>query len=387
MSSNTVPIPVSIAKCPDYVPDRVRAALRQCLDPLGGMTAFVSSGNRVLLKPNLLMGKPPESGVCTHPVIVRAVAEEIMEAGGIPFLGDSPAVESLHGALRRSGIMAEVKALDIQMVSFRTPVKVPVPEEGVYRSVFVANEALGFDLIVNLPRFKTHGMMTLTLAVKNMFGTVVGVAKSGWHLQTADQACFADLLLDIWNALSPGLNILDGITAMEGNGPGSGDPLDLGLILASPSALALDQIAGEIAGVPLKKHPVLYRALVRGMEGSEPGHVRVTGADIGEVARKFVLPSSVSKVDYKLPGWLSRGLKRSLNTYPEMNQIKCTSCGQCAVICPADAITLRTRSQGGGMVNKDKCINCYCCQEVCPEGAIDLVSGRLLRLLKKIGLG
>jgi ferredoxin len=228
-------------------------------------------------------------------------------------------------------------------------------------------------------------MMTLTLAVKNMFGTVVGAAKPGWHLQTADQSRFADMLLDIWRALPPRLNILDGITAMEGNGPSSGDPVDLGLLLTSPSALALDQVAGEIAGVPPERHPVLHRARERGIEGSEPAHVRIAGVDVREAAQAIVLPSSVPRVDYRLPVWLKRGLRRSLNTYPELAGKRCVSCGQCAGVCPVNAITLYDQNRGGGNVNIKKCINCFCCQEVCPEGAIDLVSGRLLQLLKRIG--
>jgi uncharacterized protein (DUF362 family)/NAD-dependent dihydropyrimidine dehydrogenase PreA subunit len=385
MIPHPLPITVSITRCPDYHPARVQAALKQCLHSLGGMSAFVSPGDRVLLKPNLLIGKPPDSAVCTHPEIVRAVALAVVEAGGRPFLGDSPALGSLSGVLRKSGIMDVIKDLNVRLVPFRTPVQFPVPDGGVHRSLFLAKEAAEFDLIINLPRFKTHGMMTLTLAVKNMFGAVVGTAKPGWHLQTARQSRFADMLLDLWRALPPRLNVLDGIIAMEGNGPGSGDPFSLGLLLASTSALALDQVAGEIARVPPEKHPLLHRARVRRIAGSEPEHVRVTGVDVGEAARAFVLPSSVSRVDYRLPVWLNRRLRKSLNTFPDLKQGRCTSCGRCNDVCPVEAITLYDRDQGGGIVNREKCINCFCCQEICPEGAIDLIPGRLLRLLKMVG--
>lgn len=384
--NSKLPIPVSIVRCTDYDPVRVHAALKQCLQLLDGMSAFVSPGDRVLLKPNLLIGKPPESVVCTHPEIVRAVAAEVAEAGGSVFLGDSPAVGSLSGVLRKSGIMDVVKAFNVQLVPFRTPVKVPVPDGGVSRLMLLASEATKFDLIINLPRFKTHGMMVLTLAVKNMFGTVVGAAKPGWHLQAAQQSRFADMLLDIWRALPPSLNILDGITAMEGNGPGSGDPVNLGLLLASSSALALDQVAGEIAEVPPEKHPVLYRARIRGIVGSQPEHVRVKGVDIREVARTFVLPESASIVDCRIPMWLNRRLRKSLNTFPDLGPGNCTSCSQCTAVCPVDAITLHGNGRSGGVVNRRKCINCFCCQEVCPEGAIELVPGKLLRFLKKVNL-
>jgi uncharacterized protein (DUF362 family)/Pyruvate/2-oxoacid:ferredoxin oxidoreductase delta subunit len=384
--NSKLPIPVSISSCPDYDPVRVRAALIMCLQPLGGMKAFVSPGDRVLLKPNLLSGKPPESAVCTHPEIVRAVAVEVAEAGGRLFLGDSPAVGSLYGVLRKSGIMDVVNALKVQLVPFRTSVRLPVPDGGVHRFMFLAGEATRFDLIINIPRFKTHGMMALTLAVKNMFGTVVGGAKPGWHLHAAQQSRFADMLIDVWRALPPRLNILDGITAMEGNGPGSGDPFHLGLLLASPSAIALDQVAGEIAGVPPRKHPVLWQARMRGIPGSEPAHIRVIGADVGEVARTFDLPSSISRIDYQLPVWLNRRLRKSLGTFPGLVKKKCTSCGQCTAVCPVDAITLYSNSRSGGIVNRGKCISCFCCHEICPEGAIELVPGRLLRILKTVNM-
>jgi len=379
-------IPVSIQRCESYDPDEVRDALNRVLDHLGGMAAFVSPGDRVLLKPNLLAPKPPEAAVTTHPEVVRAVALEVMAAGGEVYLGDSPAVGSLAGILKKTGIMPVVNELGIQMVPFRTPVPIPVPDGGVYRSVLVAEEATRYDLILNLPKFKTHGMMTLTLAVKNMFGTVVGAAKPGWHLQAREAARFADMLLDIWRALPPGLSIMDGIIAMEGNGPGSGDPLDLGLLMASPSALAMDAVAGPIAGLAIERHPVLYQAGVRGLEGVQSDQIQVLGEAIEDVRRAFVLPKSASRVDFRLPDWMNRSMRKSLNSFPRLNPDLCTTCGECVAICPANAIALHDSPRTGGIVDKDKCISCFCCQEVCPERAIDIVPGRLLRILKIVNL-
>ncbi|MDF1526541.1 MAG: DUF362 domain-containing protein [bacterium] len=377
-------IPVSIQRCHNYDPDEVRDALNNVLDPLGGMRAFVTKGDRVLLKPNLLAPKPPGAAVTTHPEVVRAAALTVMEAGGEVFLGDSPGVGSLSGVLKRTGIMPVVQELGIEIVPFRSPVPVPVPEGGVSRSFLLAEEATGYDLILNLPKFKTHGMMTLTLAVKNMFGTVVGAAKPGWHLQAGDTVRFADMLLDIWSALPPGLSVMDGITAMEGNGPGSGDPLALGILMASPSALAMDCVAGSVAGLPVERHPVLYQARARGLEGARSDQVQVLGKAIEDVRRVLRLPRSASRVDYRLPGWMKRSMRKSLNPFPLLNPELCTSCGACAAICPADAITLNNKPRTGGLVDKDKCISCFCCQEVCPERAIEIVPGRLLRVLKRI---
>ena len=379
-------IPVSIQKCTSYEPEIVRNALNKLLAPLGGINSFVTPGSRVLLKPNLLAPKTPEAAVCTHPEIIRAVALQVMDAGGTVFLGDSPAVGSANVVLKRSGIAGPVRELGIEVVPFRTPVSVSVSEGGIHRSILLAREALDFDAVINLPKLKTHGMMTLTLAVKNMFGLVVGAAKAGWHLQANEHVRFADMLLDINRALPPVLNILDGIVAMEGNGPGSGDPRTVGLLAASSSALALDQVIAQVVGVDPERNPVIYRARERDLMGSEPEHVRVVGEPINEVrVHNFVLPKSVSRVDFKLPDWMNRSLRKSLSSFPVLDSQKCTTCEECVNICSTDAITLHDKSIGGGTVDKDKCISCFCCQEVCPEGAIEPVPGRLLRMLRRVG--
>ena len=375
-------IPVSIQRCRTYDPDEVRDALNNVLDPLGGMRSFVRKGDRVLLKPNLLAPKAPETAVCTHPQVFRAVALEVLESGGEVFVGDSPGVGSLAGVLRKTGIMEVVQELGIKTVPFRTPLQVPVPQPGVYRSFLLAEEASRFDLILNLPKFKTHGMMTLTLAVKNMFGLVIGAAKPGWHLQASETKRFADMLLDVWRAMPPGLSIMDGVVAMEGNGPGSGDPLKVGLIMASPSALALDAVAASVAGLPVQRNPVLYQAANRGLEGAGMDQIQVHGAAVESVRTVFELPKSASRADFRIPAWINRSMRKSLNAFPRLDPEPCNSCGQCAVICPVDAITLHEKPRTGGIVDKNLCISCFCCQETCPERAIDIVPGRLLRVLK-----
>ena len=379
-------IPVVIEKCSDYSSDNVRTALQRCLAHHGGMAAFVSPGDRVLLKPNLLAPMSPDAPVTTHREVVRAVAIEVMEAGAVPLIGDSPAVGSLAAVLKKSGIMQVVEELGLEVVPFRTPVSTPVPEGGVFKTLKLAAEAAEVDRIINLPKFKTHGMMTITLAVKNMFGTVVGAGKPGWHLQARDHLRFADMLLDVVRTLPPSLSIMDGITAMEGRGPSSGDPLNLGLIMASPSAVAMDLVAGRIAGLPVEKHPVLYQARARGLAGAYEGDVQVLGEAVEDVRKMFVLPKSASRIDFRMPEWMRGPMRKSLNSFPRLNPEPCTSCGQCAGICPVQAITLHGKPVHGGAVDKDKCISCFCCLEVCPERAIDIVPGRLLRTLKKVNL-
>jgi len=349
------------------------------------MSAFISPGQRVLLKPNLLMGKVPEAAVTTHPEIVRAVAQEVLDAGGSVYLGDSQAVGSLNSILKKTGIGKVMEEMGIESVPFKTPKSFPLPEGGVYRSLDLAAEAMEYDAIINLPKFKTHGQMILTMAVKNLFGTVVGAAKTGWHLKAGNDVRMADLLLDINRVVVPVLNVLDGVVAMEGNGPSAGDPRLVGLLAASPSTLALDQVAASLVGVDPAHHPLIHRALERGITGAEPHHAQVLGLGREEAAvENFVLPTSVKKVDFALPDYLSGPLKRTLTTYPVLDPEICTTCGLCSQICPVCAISLH--DNGGGDVDKNLCISCFCCQEMCPEGAIRPVPGNLLRLFKKVGI-
>jgi len=364
----------------------VRDALNRVLQPLGGMAAFVGPGARVLVKPNLMAPLPSGRAATTHPEVVRAAVLEILECGGTPLLGDSPAVGSLGSVLKMTGTMRVVRELGIETVPFGEAVLVPTARGGVYRSLKLASRAVEADLIINLPKFKTHSMMTLSLAVKNMFGTVVGASKPGWHLQAKDHLRFADMLLDLWRTVPPALSIMDGVWAMEGRGPSSGDRLDLGLVMASPSALAMDCVAGRIAGVEPERHPVLYQARVRKLEGSTERDIRVLGEKVEDVRRPFALPKSTARVDFKLPEWVRRSTRKSINSFPELDAGRCIACGSCAATCPTRAITLYPEPRVGGTVSKDRCISCFCCLEVCPEKAVDIVPGRLLRVLKKVNL-
>lgn len=378
-------IPVSLVRCGNYDPEAVRSAVRAALKPLGGMDAYVRHGQSVLLKPNLLIGKPPETAVTTHPEIVRAVALEVQDAGGEVFVGDSPAFGSIASVLSKNGIGDVAKELGIGIVPFGNPVSVAIPGGTAFKSVEISGDSKKFDVLINLPKLKTHTLMLLTLAVKNLFGAVVGVSKAGWHLRAVDDTRFADLLLDLSRALDPDLNILDGVLAMEGNGPGSGDPRWTRLVAASPSPVALDQVTASVLGVGPEKFMVLARARAQGIDGSLPEHITTFGLPPEEAfIEGFRLPATAKSVDFSIPPFIKGRMRRSLSAYPVLDPEKCVTCGACAEICPVTAISLH--GDGGGDVDRSICISCFCCQEICPERAIDPVEGRLLRAMKKLGV-
>ncbi len=369
---------VAIKERADYDRQKLGAALGELLGNLGGIRKFFSAGDRVLLKPNLLSASSPEKCVTTHPEVVRAVALLVLEAGGSPFMADSPGLDGFSGVALKTGMAEVAKELSIPLEELTDSTPLPMAEGSVFRRVEVARQALEADAIINLPKLKTHAQMTLTLGVKNLFGTVVRQRKAEWHYKTGlDRDVFADLHLDIARSLAPALTILDGIEGMEGRGPGNGRPRSFGLLAASPDPLALDLSICSLMGVPFESFPLFRAAEKRGLL---PVVEEVRSPSFPE---GFVFPDvDIPRLDalHLLPAFLDGFGKKHLSSRPVQNRKKCIRCGKCASICPAGAMEL-TR-EGRLLIDYEKCIRCYCCQEVCPEDAITFSKGLILRGLE-----
>ncbi|HEU0265954.1 MAG TPA: DUF362 domain-containing protein, partial [Geobacterales bacterium] len=354
-------------------------ALQRLLSPLGGMTPFVQPGERVLIKPNLLAAKPPEAAVTTHPALVRAVINLVREAGATPIVGDSPGLGGVRRVAEKSGILAVLEETNTELVEFNEPAEVET--KGLFRRLELARPYLEADRIINLPKLKTHEMMTLTCGVKNLFGAVVGTAKAGWHLKAgADRELFAQVLMDIWQARPPELTIVDAVLAMEGNGPGSGDPRHMGLLLAGSNTLAVDLMAAELAGIPRKLLPVERLARKLGLTGADRRDIELAGVPLEELAiPPFRLPP-LADVQFGLPAFLARRLRHQLTSRPVAIEGKCRLCGVCVNACPPKAMTI---TNGTLRIDYDACIRCFCCRELCPDAALDVRQGMLLRILKR----
>jgi len=371
---------VTVERVPTYDRDVVTAGVARLLAPLGGMAAFVRPGERVLLKPNLLMGKPPEAAVTTHPEVVRAVIEEVKQAGAIPLVGDSPGIGSYQKIAEKTGIAAVCAETAVELVEFREAVE--VQGAGIFKRIELARPYLEADRVINLPKLKTHEMMTMTCAVKNLFGAVIGTAKAGWHLKAgADRDLFARMLLEIYLLRLPDLTIVDAVVAMEGNGPGSGDPKPVGLLLAGNNAVAVDVIAAEIAGIPPKLLFVHQAAQRLAASGADRAGIRTAGIPLQEARCDipFRLPP-LSDVQFGLPGFLKNRLRHHLTTRPVAIPEKCVLCGICRDACPPGIITMEEKRL---VFDYRTCIRCFCCRELCPHGALDVEEGILLRLAKK----
>jgi uncharacterized protein (DUF362 family)/Pyruvate/2-oxoacid:ferredoxin oxidoreductase delta subunit len=365
---------VSIIKCQSYDEEEVLKGLRQAIDLIGGIETFVKKGDHVLLKPNLLYGKAPEKAVTTHPSIVRGMIQIIREAEGIPFIGDSPSIGSLIRAAEKAGIKRVADEMNCPLVEFDKPVLPPKGGEKFFKQLEIDRTVLEADVIINLPKWKTHGLMLLTLGVKNLFGCVPGTKKALWHLRAGeDRKVFAQMLVDLYEIVKPSLTLLDGILGMEGNGPNSGHPVQLGLLLASRDPISLDQIVCELLGLPRESLPTNRVALEKGL--AKDG-IEVVGERVEEVRIPHFRLPTLSEPAWNLPGFLRRALKNALTSKPVFDEELCDNCDQCIRTCPPKALKRKVR---GLVFDYGKCIRCFCCQEVCPSGAITIKPGWALR--------
>lgn len=340
----------------------------------GGM---VKKGSRVLIKPNLLAPASPDKAIVTHPLIIRAAAEYVLDKGAHPVISDSPATGSFEKILLESGIKSALEGLKVEFSEFRKSVSVEVGKP--FRKIEIAEDALNADLFINLPKLKTHSQMLLTLGVKNLFGCIVGMKKPEWHLRAgADREIFARLLVRIYQAVKPSVTIIDGILAMEGQGPGrSGEPREIGIIAGSQDTVSLDIVLCRMLGIKPEELLTNKIAIEDGIADKE---VEIEGV-VPEI-RDFKFPEMSSGMFG--PKRFHKFIRTHLTQRPVCSDKMCKLCGECWKYCPAGAIT---RSKKRIDFNYDKCIRCYCCIEVCPHGALrtdQTMPGKILRRCLKM---
>ncbi len=238
---------VSLLRARDYEPSILVENLKTLLAPLGGMTAIVKSGDRVLLKPNLLTGSRPGAECVTRPELVYCVALLVKEAGGEPFIGDSPAFGSASGVAKANGYLPWLEKINLPVVEFTGQKYQTVSDS--FNHLRLSKEAMSADVVINLPKVKSHVQLTLTLGVKNLFGCVPGKMKAWWHMEAGkSSARFGEMLVETAQAIDPDLTIVDGIIGHEGNGPSGGKPRRLGVLGASPDVFALDRAMVSLLG-------------------------------------------------------------------------------------------------------------------------------------------
>ncbi|MFA5144229.1 MAG: DUF362 domain-containing protein [Candidatus Omnitrophota bacterium] len=365
-------VKVSLARCNDYNPDRVFAAVKKAVDLVGGMEAFVKKGAKVLIKPNLLSARRPEDAVDTHPEVVRAVARLAKLSGaGVVLLGDSPGGygADMDEIFDKSGMRAVAKEEGVELVKFTASKTV----DGIPFTRYIFD----CDCVISVPKLKTHLVTILTAGIKNMYGTVVGLYKSERHLSAPKGKDFAKVIAKVYGIAKPHLTVLDAIRAMEGDGPSGGQPRNLNLVMAGPDAVAIDTIAAAIVGIEPLDVLVTKEAFRSGFGEADPAKIELAGDD----AAGFFLPN------FKMPQTIPLGFVPTAIATAAASLIKfklhidirvCRRCRLCKTTCPVNAIEI---GKDSCKIDYKKCVRCLCCHEVCPYKAIRIKRNLLTKLL------
>lgn len=372
---------VSLAKCTSYNYKEVEAALRKAISAVTDLS-YITEGTRVVIKPNLVSFLPPDKAATSHPVVLNALIRILNEKGAKITVGDSP-----------GGLFNSVYVNRVYKATGMNSIRGASLNKNFSQSVHHSDSALrarefaytsyldDADVIINLCKLKTHGMMGMSNAVKNMFGIIPGTVKPEFHFKFPDHNDFADMLIDLNESFRPALCICDAVTGMEGNGPTSGTPRDIGLIAASENPYKLDLVCAKIIGLEKDNVPTLKRAFERGLAPSDAGQV-VTEGDINDfIIGDFELIPRKSITFNDAGGSIMAGIiRKCMCSRPALLKHKCIGCGECFRICPAKAIEMKNNLP---VIDRSKCIYCFCCQEFCPKGAMEVKRPIIARMLGK----
>jgi len=380
---------VYIVRCEDYADTEDR--INDLIDLMGGMGRFAKQGEKIVLKVNLLREARPETAVCTHPAVAAAVGTLVKQEGAEAVIADSPgggyrySEKTLNKIYRTSGMLQAAQKAGLALNRDTTSRPASYADGILTKHFDIITPVYESGAVFNLCKMKTHLFTMMSGAIKNIFGVVPGLSKPGYHAKLHDPKRFAGMLLDLAQYISPRLSIMDAVVAMEGNGPGTGDPRQVGLLLASESPLALDVVAGEIMGIDRKLNSILIEAEDRGLHPHRIEDIEVIGAELAEVKVPDFRPPQVAPGDFGLDPmpWHQRLLqpyfKNAYSVRPKVIWERCIACGTCIEGCPVQAVSFVNEK---AFVDDDKCIRCYCCHELCPEEAIGLHRSLLYQLLK-----
>ena len=379
---------VAVVPCKEYDLSLCRAALEKAIAPVGGLD-WVCPGMKIGIKANLVSFLKPDAAATTHPALLCALTELLKERGAEVIIGDSP------GGLYSSAYLAPVYHATGMRETEKHGAKLNqdfsqkianFPEARVAKSFQYTAWLDGCDEIINFCKLKTHGMMAMSAAAKNLFGTIPGTLKAEYHFKYSEPADFARMLVDLNEYWKPRLCIVDAVVGMEGNGPTAGTPRPIGAVLAGQNPHRVDLACAAILGIERSEIPTLEAALERGLIPERVESLRISGdlsqffiPDFKKIKTKNGL---LFQNDIKGPlGKLfSPFLKHTIASRPQVVANECIGCKKCAEVCPAKAITM---VKGKPKIHRKLCIRCFCCQEFCPKGAMKVKRPPLARLLNK----
>ena len=377
---------LAIVACEDYAPETVRAALLQVLESAGGLD-WVRPGMRVGIKLNLCAPRKPEQAATTHPVMAAELTRLLRERGADVVLGDSPGEPFTAVVLNRiysvTGLAAAEEAGGELNRDFSHH-DVSFPQAVTVKSFAFASWLESCDAVINFSKLKSHGLMGMTAAVKNLYGVIPGTVKSEYHFRYPDPMTFANIMVDLNEYVKPVLCLCDAVEIMEGNGPSQGDPRHMGALLAGTDPYEMDRLCAYLLGIREEEILCLMAARNRGLlsqEGTplclpEAERFRIEGFQRSGATSSWFVQSSNDAFLRKL---IKKGMAIAMRSRPKLYE-GCTGCGHCAKLCPAHAITIKNKK---AVIDRRKCVRCFCCQEFCPSGAMRVQRSPVARILSK----
>jgi uncharacterized protein (DUF362 family)/Pyruvate/2-oxoacid:ferredoxin oxidoreductase delta subunit len=371
---------VALIECPSYDVDLVEQKLMEGFGLLGGesfLRRLIPAGSSVLLKPNLLSVEAPGSLVVTHYAVFEAVVRIVRDYSEKLSFGDSPGFGNPQRAAEKAGLTEVAGRYGVKFQDFRESLHVKCEDALLCKSWEIARAPYEADVLITLPRLKTHGLAFMTGAIKNQFGCVPGLQKPAWHTRMTDPRNFCRMLLDLNTVLGTRFAILDGITAMDGNGPRNGNPFQLNALIMGQSLSAVDSVAARLIGYsdPLDV-PALKEAHESRWGAVLPQEIEVLGESIERLkTTHFKLARSASNSSNRIFALMAPLFRGAMVPEPVLRQEKCIGCRRCFDVCPVKPKVISMIEKGDKSTprwNMDNCIRCFCCQELCPEGAIEL---------------
>ncbi|MFC1497960.1 DUF362 domain-containing protein [Verrucomicrobiota bacterium] len=368
---------VALIKCSSYTAN-IQEKLEKLLSELGGIKAFVQPGQSALIKPNMLTDRTPDQAVTTHPELIRAIIRIVKNHGGNPSVADSPAsIAKVEHVWKKSGIKAVCDEENVPMIILEKAGSVKFNRDNC--SFNIAKPILDADVIINVPKVKTHILTILTAAVKNMYGVVPGYQKTTLHKLYPTPQNFGKLIAAIYKTVPPQLNIADAVIGMDGDGPSAGSPIQLGFLAASGNAVAMDLILCSILKINPRTVPYLRYLVPTDNYTLHTNEISVIGEKPEKITpRSFNCPSTL--MGRLIPGRLVELIQPLLWIRPSISDA-CVQCGRCVEACPSDALSQQKNKTP--VLDGKKCIGCCCCHEICPEKAISMKQSALLNLIRK----